>query len=147
MFIFLIPLNLILCSTISYRICSACFFVSLFVRTTCFNESQARAILPEDLQVTYGMSPKMDLGLALKVSGNRYHGDPDTWDAENPQFNHAIVTVGPTAKVHFSRWVHLNLEGGYVLYHNFEFGDGDRTDNAFHLHEAGYLRADSRGES
>jgi hypothetical protein len=102
---------------------------------------RARAIVPDNIQVTYGMSPKLELGLGLKVSGNRYHGDPETWGAENPQVEHTIITAGPMAKIHISKWVHLFLDGGYVLYHNFEFGDGDRTSNAFHLDEAGYLRA------
>jgi hypothetical protein len=102
---------------------------------------KVRGIVPENLEVRYQQSPKLALGLASKVSGNRYHGDPDTWEAENPQFKHTIATVGPTAQVHFSKWMHLNLEGGYVFYHNFEFMDGDRTDNSFHLKPVGYLRA------
>jgi hypothetical protein len=101
----------------------------------------AKGLLPQSLEVSYGLSPKVDLGLAMKVAGNRYHGDPSTYDADNPQLKHTIVSAGPTAQIHFSKWLHLNLEGGYVFVHNFEFLDGDDLARSLDLKQTGYLRA------
>jgi hypothetical protein len=102
---------------------------------------QAKGIVPQNLELVYGVNPKVDLAVAVKVAGNRYHGDPETWDTDNPQLKHTIATVGPTARIHLSKWIHLSLEGGYVFVHNFEFLEGDETANSLDLEPAGYVRA------
>ena len=79
--------------------------------------------------------------MAVKVKGNRYHGDSDVWDVDNPQMMHTTASVGPTAQVHFSKWLHLNLDGGYVFVHNFEFRDGDNVERSLDMERTGYLRA------
>lgn len=102
---------------------------------------QAKGLLPTNLEVSYKWSPKVDLGLAVKITGNRYHGDPDTWNADNPQMKHTIASAGPMAQIHFSKWLHLNLEGGYVFVHNFEFFDSDDLDSSLDMEQVGYVRA------
>jgi hypothetical protein len=101
----------------------------------------ARALLPQDFEVSYNWRPKVDLGLAVKVRGNRYHGDPGVWGADNPQMKHTVASVGPTARIHLSKWLHLGLEGGYVFVHNFEFLDGDKVESLLDMEHTGYLRA------
>jgi hypothetical protein len=101
----------------------------------------AKGLVPQSLEVSYRVNPKMTLGLSAGVSGDRYHGDPDKYDVDNPQLKYTVGTVGPTAQIHFSKWIHLNLEGGFTLIRNFEFLDGDDLARSLDLKQTGYLRA------
>jgi hypothetical protein len=101
----------------------------------------AAGILPQNVDLSYELNPKVDLGLSLKIVGNRYHGDPDIHSVDNPQMEYSEGTVSPTVQIHFLEWVHLTIEGGYAFYRNFEFLDADKTHESYDLKKTGYLRA------
>lgn len=101
----------------------------------------ATGIVPQNVDLSYKLNPKVDLGLSLKIVGNRYHGDPDTYTVDNPQMEYSEGTVSPMVQIHFLEWVHLTIEGGYAFYRNFEFLDGDKTHESYDLKKTGHLRA------
>ncbi len=104
-------------------------------------------IVPSNLDVAYRLVPEVDLGLSFNVGGNRYHGNPNKFTDEagnpirNPQMEYSEGTISPTATFHFLEWLHLEVEGGYAFYRNFEFLDGDDSKASFDLERSGYLRA------
>lgn len=81
-------------------------------------------LLPTNLNALYRFNKILNAGITFKVVGNRYHGDPDKFGVDNPQLEIYDITLGALFMVHFSKWVHLNAEGGYSLYRRFEFFDG-----------------------
>ena len=98
----------------------------------------ASGIVPVDMGLTYKLHPKIDLGLALKVTGDRHHGDPDTYNVDNPQMEYSEGTISQTMSIHLTQWLHLNVEGGYAFYRNFEFLDGDKSAGSYDLERTGY---------
>jgi len=99
-------------------------------------------LVPVDLALTYKLNPMVDFGLAMKVRGDRYHGDPDKFKpTKNPQMEYSEGTLSPFIKIHFLDWIHLNIEGGYAVYRNFEFLDGNESAESYDLEKTGYLRA------
>jgi len=100
----------------------------------------ANGIVPTNMGLTYKLNPKIDLGLAVTIGGNRYHGDPDKYGVDNPQMEYSEGTISPTAQLHLSKWLHLNIEGGFAFYRNFEFLDGDKSVESYDLKQTGYLR-------
>ena len=101
---------------------------------------RANGILPTNLDVRYRLTRRFDLGFSLKVLGNRYHGDPGRFNVDNPQLEYSEGTVSPMVSIHVSKWAHLNIEGGYAFYRNFEFLDGDTSAASYDLKRTGYLR-------
>jgi hypothetical protein len=97
-------------------------------------------ILPTNMILTYKLNPKIDLGMSLKVDGNRYHGNPDKFGVDNPLMIYSEGTISPMVQIHFLKWLHLNLEGGFAFYRNFEFFDGDEKAQSLDLKQTGYLR-------
>lgn len=101
----------------------------------------ATGIVPNNIDLLYKLNPQIDLGLSLKIGGNRYHGDPDRFDVNNPQMEYSEGTVSPMAQLYILEWLHLNVEGGFAFYRNFEFLDGDDVKESYDLEQTGYLRA------
>lgn len=103
-------------------------------------------IVPSNLDLTYHIVPKVDLGFSFKVGGNRYHGNPNKFKdeegnpIENPQMEYSEGTISPIAKIQLLEWVRLDVEGGYAFYRNFEFLDGDDSKGSFDLERSSFLR-------
>jgi len=98
-------------------------------------------IVPINLDLAYTVNERIDLGLAFTVSGNRYHGDPDIYNAENPQMEYSEGTLSPKMSIHIvPQWMHLNLEGGYAFYRNYDFLDGDKSAGSYELDPVTYFR-------
>ena len=100
----------------------------------------ANGLLPQYLDITYSLHPVIDIGISASINGNRYHGDPDKFTADNPQMKYSLGTIGPKAQIHITKWLHLNLEGGYALFRNFEFWDGPDKAQSFDMERNYYLR-------
>ena len=101
----------------------------------------AKGLLPIDLNFLYKYNKKFDFGLFVGVSGNRYHGSPTKYDVDNPQMEYSEGTVSPKMQYHITDMLHLNIEGGYTFYRNFELLDGDKSHQSFDMENSGYLRA------
>ncbi len=102
---------------------------------------RANGIVPVNLEFWYLPRPNLELGLVLKADGNRYHGDPDIYGVDNPLGIYSALTVGPSARIHLSKAMHLNVEGGFIPFHRFEFYDGDKEASDYSLRPGAYLRA------
>jgi hypothetical protein len=100
----------------------------------------ANGILPTNMILAYKLNPKIDLGLSLKVDGNRYHGDPNKFGVNNPLMKYSEGTLSPMVQFHFTKWLHMNIEGGFAFYRNFEFFDGDDEVQSLDLKQTGYLK-------
>ena len=98
-------------------------------------------LVPINMALTYKLNEMIDLGFAFKVKGDRYHGNPDLFDTKNPQMEYSEGTLSPFLRLHFSKWIHLNIEGGFAPNRNFEFLDGDKSVQSLDLESTGYLRA------
>ncbi len=99
-------------------------------------------IVPVNFDFRYRLHRMIDLGLAVKVRGDRYHGDPRKYGVNNPQLEYSEATVSPSAQVHLSQWIHLNIESGITFYRNFEFLDGDISAASYDMKPTGYLRTE-----
>jgi hypothetical protein len=98
-------------------------------------------IIPTGLDLAYTYNEKIDMGLSFSITGNRYHGDPDIHGVENPQMEYSEGTLSPRISYHIlPQLLHLNLEGGYAFYRNFEFLDGDQTIDSYDLDPVAYFR-------
>ena len=97
-------------------------------------------ILPTNMLLKYQLNPKFDVGLSLKVQGNRYHGNPEKFGVDNPLMKYSEGTFSPMLQYHFNQFLHLNVEGGYAFYRNFEFFDGDTEAQSLDLKQTGYIR-------
>jgi hypothetical protein len=97
-------------------------------------------ILPTNMIIVYKLNPQIDLGLALKVDGNRYHGNPDKFGVDNPLMKYSEGTISPSVQIHLLKWIHLNVEGGFAFYRKFEFFNGDEKAQSLDLKKTGYLR-------
>ncbi len=54
---------------------------------------------------------------------------------------YSLATVGPKVQIHFTEWLHLNLEGGYTIFRNFSFFDGPNEAQNYDMENTFYLRA------
>ena len=98
-------------------------------------------LLPVKAEFWYLPGRSLELGLAARIAGNQYHGDPARYSVPNPQMRYSVGTVGPSLKLHLSERVHLTLDGGVTLLRRFEFFDGDDEQNSLDLKESGFVRA------
>ena len=61
------------------------------------------------------------------------HGDPDKFGVDNPLMKYSEGTISPSVQIHFLNWFHLNIEGGFAFYRNYEFFDGDEKAQSLDL--------------
>ncbi len=97
-------------------------------------------ILPVSSEFWYAHSDRAHFGLMLRVEGNDYQGDPNRYDANDPQLRYSVVKVGPSARFGLGHGLSLQVDGGFVPYHRFEFFDGDTEVASFNVKESAYLR-------
>ena len=116
-------------------------FPFIYIDWDITSKLNANGLLPQYLDITYKLHPVIDIGILASVNGNRYHGDPDKFIADNPQMKYSLGTVGPKAQVHITKWLHINVEGGYTLLRNFEFWDGPDKVSSYDMERTYYLRA------
>jgi hypothetical protein len=100
----------------------------------------AKAILPVSLEFWYRPSQRLDLGLLVSGDGNNFHGDPDIYQAVNPELRYTMLTVGPAARISLSKHTRLNVEGGIIGLHRFELFDGDNEEASYDLKPSQYVR-------
>ena len=113
----------------------------LYVDWNIGSKLNINGILPTNLAITYKLFSFIDVGLLASIGGNRYHGDPDKFGVDNPQMKYSLATVGPKVQIHFSKWLHLNLESGYTIFRNFSFWDGPTEASNFDMENTFYFRA------
>jgi hypothetical protein len=100
----------------------------------------ARAILPVSLEFWYRPGQRVDLGFIVSGDGNNFHGDPDTYLVDNPRLRYTMLTIAPAVKLTLSSWLKLNIEGGLVGLHRFEFYDDDNEVGSFDMEPDYYVR-------
>jgi len=99
-------------------------------------------IVPVNFDFRYRLHRMVDLGLAVKVRGDRYHGSPLKYGVTNPQLEYSEATVSPSVQFHFSEWIHVHIESGVTFYRNFEFLDGNNSAASYDMKSTGYLRTE-----
>ncbi len=97
-------------------------------------------ILPVSSEFWHAPNKSFEWGLLLKVDGNQYQGDPGIFGVDDPQMRYSVLTFGPSARYRFTDWFNLNVEGGIVGVHRFEFFDGSEEEDSFNLKASGYFR-------
>ncbi|HWR84204.1 MAG TPA: DUF6268 family outer membrane beta-barrel protein [Candidatus Deferrimicrobium sp.] len=100
----------------------------------------AKAILPASLEFWYRPVAAVDLGLLLSGDGNNFRGDPDVYHVADPELRYTMLTVGPAARIRLAKYVRLNIEGGLIGLHRFEFFDGDTEAASHDLKPSQYAR-------
>jgi hypothetical protein len=102
---------------------------------------RASGIVPTNLGFWYQPGQRLMLGLQVRVEGNEYHGDPEIYGVDDPRARYSVLTIGPSALIHLSRWARLNVEGGMIGLHRFEFFDGDDKVATYDLGLTHFIRA------
>ncbi len=93
------------------------------------------AILPVMIEFWYRANRNIELGVVSRLSGAQYSGDPDAYSTEEqridkPVLDYSVWMVGPSARFHVSQGSFLELTGGFIPYHRYEFfDDEDRKAN------------------
>lgn len=100
----------------------------------------ARAILPANLEFWYSAGPRLDLGLKASGDGNNFHGDPDSYVVKKPRLRYTMLTVAPAARIRITSRLGLNIEGGIVGLHRFEFYDYDEESASYDLKPNYFIR-------
>ena len=98
------------------------------------------ALLPMNATVMYSPKELFDVGVFGEIGGNQYHGDPDKFGVNNPLLKYSVVSAGPMARVHFTKWAHLTMKGGYTFLRRFEFFDGSDEAETFNLKQSWYVQ-------
>jgi len=91
--------------------------------------------------VLYRLHPVVELGVFVKSNSVNHHGNPEKYAVENPWLAYSDLSAGPTVQLHFSKWVHLNLEGGYAFFRKFKLFDGFDEESSIDLDGRVYLKA------
>ena len=112
----------------------------LTLQWTSGSSSRVDLLLPVQAELWYLPSRKLELGLAARIGGNQYHGDPARFSVKNPQMRYSIGTVGPSLKF-LLKGIHLTVDGGVTLLRRFEFFDGKVEQNSLDLENSGFVRA------
>ena len=55
---------------------------------------------------------------------------------------YSLATVGLKVRVHFTKWVHLNLNVGYTVFRYFSYWDGPNEASTYDMENTFYLRAE-----
>ena len=100
----------------------------------------ARGIIPTSLEFWYRPGPRVDLGLVVSGDGNNFRGDPDIYQVQNPEVRYTMLTVGPAVRISLAPFIRLNMEGGIIGFHRFEFFDGDTESSSHDLKPSQYAR-------
>jgi hypothetical protein len=100
-----------------------------------------KGLLPKGATVVYSVHPAFDCGVVAEAEGDRYHVDPVRYGVENPQMDLAQATVGPYATVHFSKWIHFRVAGGFTVMREWKFRNGSRTIHNLDLQNTVFLSA------
>lgn len=93
------------------------------------------AILPVMIEFWYRANRSIELGVVSRLNGAQYSGDPDTYSTETqriekPVLDYSVWMVGPSARFHVSQSSFIELTGGFIPYHRYEFfDDEDRRAN------------------
>jgi hypothetical protein len=100
----------------------------------------AKAILPVSFEFWYRPSQYIDLGLLMSGDGNNFRGDPGTYHVPNPELRYTMLTIGPAARISLYNALKLDVEGGVIALHRFEFFDGDLEVSSYDLEPSYYVR-------
>lgn len=100
----------------------------------------AKAIIPVSFEFWYRPCKKADIGLLISGDGNNFRGDPRIYEVLNPELRYTMMTVGPAAKIYLNKWATLNIEGGIIGLHRFEFFDGNTEHGSYDLDPDYYIR-------
>ncbi|MFC2133754.1 DUF6268 family outer membrane beta-barrel protein [Bacteroidota bacterium] len=101
---------------------------------------KASAILPVSMELWYLMSNSIELGLVFAGDGNQYHGDPNSYEPDNPQLRYSLLTLGPAALIKLTNWLNMRIDGGFTLLRRFEFFDGDNEEASLDLKNVGFVK-------
>ena len=97
--------------------------------------------LPIHAEFWYLPTESVELGLAARVGGDQYHGEPARYLVENPQMRYSVVTVGPSVKLRLSKGFRLTADAGMTLLRRFEFFDGDDEAASYNLKNGPFVKA------
>lgn len=114
-----------------------------FVTVAWTNGSTAKIdmLLPVYAELWYLPNPKVEIGLAARVGGDQYHGDPARYGVSNPQLRYSVGTIGPAMKLHLSSKARLTVDAGFSVLRRFEFFDGNDEVVSLDLKNAAFVKA------
>lgn len=100
------------------------------------------AIIPTNIDLWYQAAKRVRLGLNIKVEGNEYHGDPKVHvGAIDPRLRYSVVKLGSTIKYNMTKKMSLNIQGGFIALHRFEFYDKDTEVASYDMKPSYFIRA------
>ena len=109
--------------------------------TACFmEEARIDMLLPVRAEFWYMPRPRIELGLAARVSGSQYHGDPDRYGVGDPQLRYSVGTVGPSVRLHLMKGISATVDGGVTVRRRFEFLDGDDKAHSLDLENSPFVK-------
>ncbi len=97
-------------------------------------------ILPVSSELWYAKSDRFHMGMLFGVNGNKYQGDPNRYETDDPELQYTLVTVGPSARVALGERMMFQVEAGVVPYHRFEFFDGSKKVDSLSLESSAFMR-------
>ncbi len=104
------------------------------------SSSRVDLLLPAYAEFWYLHGPKVEIGLAARVQGSRYHGSPARYLVENPQMRYSVGTAGPSVKLNLSGGLRVVVDGGVTFLRRFEFFDGDNEQASLNLRQRAFVK-------
>lgn len=102
----------------------------------------ANAILPSGLEVWYNYNQSVDFGLLVTGDGDNFRFSPGEYydSIPEPELRYTMMTIGLASKIKLFRQINLNIEGGIIGLHRFEFYSDDKEIVSNDLEPSQYFR-------
>ncbi len=100
-----------------------------------------KAILPTNIDLWYQAAARVRFGLNVTVEGNEYHGDPDIYGVDDPRMRYSVFRLGAAMMYYLSKQLSLNIQGGYIGLHRFEFYNKDTKIESYDLKPSYFIPA------
>jgi hypothetical protein len=97
-------------------------------------------VIPDNVTVMYRPHPAAEVGVFARTMSVNHHGDSARYAADNAWLAYSDLSVGPIARFHYKKWVHVTAEGGYSFLRKFTFYDDGSKEESIDLDAAAYLK-------
>ncbi len=97
-------------------------------------------VVLDNVTAMYRPHPAAEVGVFARTMSVNHHGDSARYAADNAWLAYSDLSVGPIARFHYKKWVHVTAEGGYSFLRKFTFYDDGSKEESIDLDAAAYLK-------
>jgi hypothetical protein len=111
-----------------------------------YDNMRFMAILPVMIEFCYQANQKIELRVVSRLNGAQYSGDPETYSTEeetieDPVLDYSVWMVGPAVRFHISQGSYMEISGGWIPFHRYEFFDDEERKANYDLEMGPMIKA------